>query len=133
MQESKASDKLFQKVVRKLIIEKGIASGEGKQAKKRDGFLSIEKVKSGEKTLQCVVFRSFQGFTHFSAVVNKNLAKKVEEVDPKRGGDHRLRIFFFVKNPTNNQMQKESVVINFFSQVDKADFKQAYAEIAKDV
>jgi hypothetical protein len=58
--------------VRKLHLEKGIASGENKPCKKRDGFLSIEQMKTAsEKKLHCVIFRSFQGFVHFSAVINK--------------------------------------------------------------
>ena len=131
VQASKDSQKLYQKAIRKLHLEKGIASGESKPAKKRDGFLSIESMKTAsEKTIHCVVFRSFQGFTHFSAVVNKQLAKRVEHVDSAKPGQHQVRVYFYVKNPVANEMQRESVVISFLNSADKDDFLKAYEQAA---
>ena len=85
------------------------------------------------KNYHYVVFRSFQGFTHFSSVVNKKQTKLFEEVNPKRAGDHRLRIFFVVKSPIDNTFKKEKAVIVFFSKVDMDDFKQSYTQVIQEV
>lgn len=85
IKENENFTKLFQKLIEKLKIVKGVSSVEKIPSRKMNGYLSIERqnnLSDGISAPLFLVFRDFAGNMHFTGLLNKSVAR-IREMNEK--------------------------------------------------